>query len=54
MTSRSDPGGRVAQASMMRRLYEAVCSATLIATAVAACIGVALLARTVLAAIWPG
>jgi hypothetical protein len=54
MTTRSDPHRQTERTSPMRRLYEAVCWATLIATTVAACIGIALLVGTVLHGIWPG
>ena len=54
MTSRSDPNGRAGHASPTRRVYEAVCWATLLATVVAAGILIALLVATVLRGIWAG
>jgi len=54
MTSRSDPNGRAGNTSPTRRVYEAVCWATLLATVVAAGILIALLVATVLRGIWTG
>ncbi len=54
MTSRSIPEPHAERPSVLRRLYAAVCWTTLVATVAAACLGIALLAGTVLHAVWPG
>ena len=53
MTGRSVPGKQTQHTALLRRVYGALCWATLIATAAAACIGVAVLAGMVLQGIWP-
>jgi len=54
VTSQTEQGGRTTHALVVRRLYEAACWTLLVATAAAACVGIVLLAGTVLHAVVPG